>query len=129
MGRLYEKRDGVEVKIVETGEVFNSIQSCADYLGVNVTWLAKVVRGESGRCTCRGYHIVRTDGLYDTVDTTKTEHRGRPGIKIMIVETGETFGSLTECAEAIGGYSGKIYECLHGLNHRHTHRGYHFTFC
>ena len=82
MGRLYNKRDGVEVKIVETGEVFSSMQSCAEHLGVNPTWLAKVVRGETGYCTCRGYHIIRTDGLYATVDTTKLEHRGRPGIRV-----------------------------------------------
>lgn len=129
MGRFYSKRNGVEVKIVETGEVFSSMQSCAEYLGVNPTWLAKVVRGDTGYCTCRGYHIVRTDGLYATVDTTKLEHRGRPGIRVMVLETGETFESLTECAKAIGGSASKIYDCLHGLNHRRSHRGYHFTFC
>lgn len=128
MGRLYLKRNGVEVRIIETGKVFPSIQECAEYLGVNPTWLGKVVRGEKGCCTCHGYHIVRTDGLCGRVDVTKSEHRGRPGMRVKIIETGEEFDSLTECAEAIGGNPAKIYEVLHGLNHRHSHRGYTFTF-
>ena len=48
------KRDGVKVRIVETGEEFNSIQSCANYLDVNAHWLGQVVKGNRGLRTCRG---------------------------------------------------------------------------
>lgn len=33
------KRDGVRCEIIETGEVFNSLQACADRLGVSARWL------------------------------------------------------------------------------------------
>ncbi len=119
------KRKGVEVMIFETGEIFDSIQSCADYLNVNPTWLGRVVRNDKGYCTIHGYHIVRTDGKYNTVDLTKKEYRGRPGIQVRIAETGEEFDSITECAKAICGYPSKISDALYH-NNRHTHRGYHF---
>ena len=59
------KRDGVRVRIVETGEEFNSIQSCADYLGVNAHWLGEVVRNNRGLRTCHRYHVVVADGNQD----------------------------------------------------------------
>ena len=43
---------------------------------------------------------------------------------VRIVETGEIFNSISECARAIGGRPPKIYECIIGT--RHTHLGYHF---
>ena len=80
------KRDGVKVRIVETGEEFNSIQSCANYLGVNAHWLGQVVKGNRGLRTCRGYHIVAVDGSDNNLYLN--EYRGRPGVKVEIVETG-----------------------------------------
>ena len=38
------KRDGTKVIILETGQEFNSIQSCADYLGVHVNWIKNILR-------------------------------------------------------------------------------------
>lgn len=126
MSEFNTKRNGIEVKIVETGEVFNSIQACADRLRANVTWLGHVIRGERGNCTVHGYHIVRTDGTYNKVDICKKEHRGRPGVKVMIVETGEKFDSLTDCAKAIKGSPSKIRDVLYGR--RRSHRDHTFIF-
>ena len=119
------KRDGVRVRIIETGEEFNSIKSCADYLGVNASWLGKVTRGGEGLCTCHGYHIVPID-ISNDVDLTRNEYRGRPGIKVRIVETGEIFNSITECADAIGGSVGSIHDAIYENRSRRTHMGYHF---
>ena len=55
------KRDGVRIRILETGEEFNSITACANYLGVNPRWLGKVARGNDNLCTCHGYHLIRVD--------------------------------------------------------------------
>ena len=118
------KRDGVRVRIVETGEEFNSIQSCADYLGVNAHWLGQVVRNNRGLRTCHGYHVVQVDDYNDNLYFDRTEYRGRPGIKIRIVETGEVFDSITDCAEHINGSTGTIHHVLTGQ--RNTHKGYHF---
>lgn len=117
------KRDGVRVRIVETGEEFNSIQSCADYLGVNSHWLGQVVRNNRGLRTCHGYHVVAIDDS-DDLYFDRTEYRGRPGVKIRIVETGEVFNSITDCAEHINGSVGTIHHVLNG--HRKTHKGYRF---
>ena len=46
--------------------------------------------------------------------------------QIRIVETGEVFESLHECARRIGGKHQSISQCLAGK--RSTHRGYHFEY-
>lgn len=43
---------------------------------------------------------------------------------VKIVETGETFDSLKECANAIGGHSSNIVKCLNG--ELQSHKGLHF---
>lgn len=120
------KRDGVEVMIIETGEKFNSIQACADYLGVNVSWLGRVVRGQNGLCTVHGYHVIRTDDICDETNYSDRDHFGRPGVKVRVLETGEIFDSITECANTIGGSPGTIHDILHGNRKRQTHKGFHF---
>lgn len=49
---------------------------------------------------------------------------GRKGHKVRIVETGEEFNSIAECACAIRGNDRSICDCIYGR--QHTHRGYHF---
>lgn len=121
------ERDGVRVRILETGEEFNSIAACANYLGVNASWLGKVARGDNGLCTCHGYHIVRVDEPRLNYDIYKTEYRGRRGKKVQIVETGEIFDSISECAKAIKGSPGTIHDILYGKRNRQTHKGLHFN--
>lgn len=48
----------------------------------------------------------------------------REGKRVMIVETGEIFDSLTECANHIDGFKTAISACL--LGKVKTHKGYHF---
>ena len=52
-------------------------------------------------------------------------NKGR-GTPIRIVETGEVFESIAECARRIGGYPSNISACLAGRNR--TCRGYHFEY-
>ena len=120
------KRKGVKVKIAETGETFNSIISCANNIGVNSSWLGKVSRGDNNLSTCHGLHIIRVDDPRPNYDVNKKEYRGRKGIKVRIVETGETFNSVLDCANSIGGSPGTIYDILNGKRNRYTHKGFHF---
>lgn len=46
--------------------------------------------------------------------------------KIMLVETGEVFEGIGDCARKINGNPGHIHECLNGT--RKTHHGYHFKY-
>lgn len=120
-------RLGVRVRIVETGEEFDSIQACALYLRVNYKYLQSLVSGgKKTRYTCHGYHIVRIDGLGPVPDLNKKTYIGRPGIPVRIVETGEEFDSIQACANAIGGQASKISAIVSHKPHRHTHLG--FTF-
>ena len=48
----------------------------------------------------------------------------KPTTPVRIIETGEVYGSITECAKAIGGDPSDICSCMHG-KHK-THMGYHF---
>ena len=121
------KRDGVEVMIIETGEKFNSIQACANYLGVNGSWLRHVVNRDPGYYTCHGYHVISLDNN-ETDNFYKSEHRGRPGQKIRITETGEVFESISDCARSINGSVGSIHDALYNNRNRTTYRGLHFEF-
>lgn len=49
-----------------------------------------------------------------------------PGKRIKIVETGEEFESIAECARSINGIQGNVSLCLG--KKRPTHRGYHFEY-
>lgn len=101
MSEFDTKRDGIPVKILETGEVFNSIQACANRLRVDAKWLGKIVRRESGLKTCHGYHVIcdiDTYSIYPRINIL-----GRPGQKVGIVESGEEFHSARECARSING--------------------------
>lgn len=44
--------------------------------------------------------------------------------RVRIVETGEEFDTMSDCARHIGGTKTHVYECLDGI--RKTHKGYHF---
>lgn len=56
----------------------------------------------------------------------KNPNAGRKGLHVRIVETGEEFDSIKECAESINGSDRAICECLKGR--QSTHRGYHFEY-
>ena len=117
-------RLGVPVRIIETGEEFSSIQACALHLGVSYNYLQNVVSGrKNARYTCRGYHVVRSDGCGPCVDLSKKGNIGRPGIPVRIVETGEEFDSIQACADAIGGNPARICEIVCHKPYRHTHLG------
>ena len=53
--------------------------------------------------------------------------RKPPRMKMVkIIETGEIFESMSDCARSIGGTISGIYDCEKGR--QSTHRGYHFKF-
>ena len=121
---LFEKRSGKAVMILETNMVFNSIQSCADYLNANVNWIKKILDSNDPHKTCYGYHIVRVGEPLPNYNLNKKDYRGRPGVSVMIVETGEQFESVTDCARYINGSTGKICDVING--HLDSYLGMHF---
>ncbi len=56
----------------------------------------------------------------------KNPNGGRHGIPIMVVETGEVFESIADCAEALGISDRRICDVLKG--HSRSYRGYTFTY-
>ena len=63
---------------------------------------------------------------YDTGLKRRPDYAGSPKRPVRIVETGEVFGSIGECARAIGGDQAHICNCLSGRYH--THKGYHYEY-
>lgn len=122
MGEFDTKRKGIPVKIVETGEEFNSIKACADAIGGNAACVSRVVKGDKGYCTCHGFHISKIGENSEI----RTDQRGRPGIEVQIIETGQTYESIEKCAKDINGNSSAIKDILKQQNNRVSHKGYHF---
>lgn len=48
--------------------------------------------------------------------------------KVRIVETGEVFRNLTECARSIDGYPSAIHALLNNVSRAKRHRGYSFEY-
>lgn len=55
------KTYGTAIRIVETGEIFDTRTQCAERLGVNVSMISMCLSGMAK--TCRGYHIELIDSL------------------------------------------------------------------
>ena len=56
----------------------------------------------------------------------KTGLKVAKGCKVEIIETGEVFDTINECARHIDGDGRNILACMNPKKKRHTHRGYHF---
>lgn len=100
------------IRIVETGEVFNSISECARAIDGDPENIRQCLYDKYARQTCRGYH-------FEWIE--KCEPVRSPK-KIRIKETGEVFNSARDCERAIGGAhrsivvaaaTGKPYNDLH----------------
>ena len=100
------------IRIIETGEIFNSINECARAINGDPENIRQCAEGRFGRSKCCGYH-------FEFLEISDNKHLPK---KIRIVETGEEFDSARECERAIEGNhraivkaaeSGKTYNDLH----------------
>lgn len=69
--------------------------------------------------------VTRSQNIRHAYRTGLNEGRGKI-TPIRIVETGEIFESISECARRIGGHPSNIVRCLNGR--QSTHLGYHFEY-
>ena len=57
----------------------------------------------------------------------RSENAGAAPRKVRIIETGDIYPSISECARALNGSAGAICQCINGL--RPHYRGMHFVVC
>lgn len=118
------------IRVVESGEVFSSINDCARAIGGNDVGIGRCLSGRVK--THRGLSFEYVDVNPDTVErsdgkTSRLLSTREPYRKpVRIVETGDVYPSVRACAAAIGGDQPTITGCLKG---RHkTHHGYHYEW-
>lgn len=118
------------VRVVETGEVFKSVKDCARALNACDTVISRSIQdGYRSRLGLTFEYAdkdsVNTSSNNETVAATLVE-RNRYRKPVRVIETGEIYPSVRECARAIGGDQPTITACLHG---RHkSHHGYSFEY-
>ena len=75
------KSYGTAIRIVETGELFDTRTQCAEHLGVNVSMVSMCLSGRAK--TCRGYHIELIDELliHDITDEIIDKLESMTGVR------------------------------------------------
>lgn len=101
------------IRIVETGEVFNSINDCARAIGGSRKNIALCLNPKYSRNTHMGYH-------FEVVNPTKLNTLPAP---VKILETGEIFDSARECAREIHGAHSQI---IQAARKGHSYQDLHF---
>lgn len=103
------------VKIVETGEVFNSINDCARAIDGSRKNIAMCLNPKYSRNMHKGYH-------FETIEDTELSTLPRA---VRIVETGEVFESARECAKEIDGHHSRI---THAIKNGWSYKDLHFEY-
>ena len=112
-----------KILCVETGEVFNSLADASKAVGGNISNISAVCRGYKGRKTVCGYHWRFLEK--DVASNVKIKHNTNK-VKIICIETGEVFDSISDAGRAYGASrkniskacKGEINSCL----------GYHWRY-
>ena len=115
------------VKVVESGEVFESINECARAINGDDSHIGKCLSGKHKSHLGLTFEYADKSMVNAKADNSISLRyvKKRPyTAPIKIIETGETFSSIRECARSINGDQGTISGCLSG-KHK-THKGYHF---
>lgn len=102
------------IRIVETGEVFDSINECARSIGASRKNIAMCLNDKYQRNSCKGFH-------FEYVNRTELS---TDSIPIKIIETGEIFKSARECERAINGSHTDI---LNAVRNGTPYKGLHFV--
>ena len=118
------------VRVIETGEVFGSIKECARAIGGDERHITKCLRGMQNTHLGLTYeyadkysiNMLPCDYSRSYACAKRVPYRRA----VRIIETGEVFPSIGECARSINGDSASIVGCLSGRHH--THRGYHYEY-
>lgn len=118
------------VRIVETGEVFESVRECARAIRGNDTNIIRCLHGRQANHLGFTYEYANEEDVNARANDERRSLERRRGItskrSVRIVETGETFPSINACARAINGDAPTIIGCLNG-KHK-THKGYHYEY-
>ena len=118
------------VKIKETGEVFESINECARAIRGDDSNIGRCLLGKQSSYLGLTFEyaedsldVIRCGEVSKSHEYVMRKPRTRP---VRIIETGEEFNSINECAKAVNGDIPGILGCIKG---RHkTHRGYHYEY-
>lgn len=112
-----------KVICIETGQVFDSMIEAGEIMGVFPTSISAVCRGKNK--TSGGFHWA-----YYPCSEEEMEKKLNEGIgnnkKVVCVETGQVFDSLTKASECVGVSKSSISECCTGK--QKTCGGFHWKY-
>ena len=103
----------IKIKIIETGEVFDSINNCARHIDGDPELIRQCLSDKYNRYSHKGYH-------FKIVEKPK---KSTFSVPVEIVETGEKFDSVRSCASAIDGNHTNVRIALKNGN---SYKGLHF---
>lgn len=116
------------VRCVETGQIFESIQQAADFVGVKYNCISAVVHKR--RQTSGGFHWEFVDKSKETqqssVRKVNEKTRKKHCKSIRCVETGKVFEGVTVAARFVGVRQSNISAVLYGK--QETAGGFHWEF-
>lgn len=103
------------IRILETNNTYNSINECSREIGGDHRRISECVNPNHPRKEYNGYH-------FELISRSKTNNTPKP---IRIVETGDTFISVNECARVLDLDYGTV---LRKVRNGTAYKGLHFEF-
>ena len=111
--RMSKEKNPKSRKVVYGDKVFNTIEDCAEFLGVDRN---KITRWINGETIIPEVHLLNRIRFMDESPNYKTTKIKRTGFGVKVLYNGMVYDSIKDCAQEIGVSPSVLKEWLNGEN-------------